>query len=135
MAEVSLSEQAFSLTSFRPYEEYAALPRLRVSRPMEGNVISKKVVLKPPPLRTQSSFYTSGKQQVVLRNPSPKQQLRVQSFQPQSSATSSLSGVSAVGLTTGSLSQSHRSIVEEQIDKIISSKVRYCSETIFSSYT
>ena len=46
------------------------------------------------------------------------------------SSTTSLSGATAVGVTStggggGAMAQSHRSIVEEQIDKIISSNVCY----------
>ena len=115
MADVAGSEEELGLTSFRPYQEHLVMTRPKGNKPIEINVGSKKIVFQKTPPTTRKE---------ILRNPpngTRKQQPRVHSLQPQPSTTS-LSEVSAVGTITSS-TYSHRSLVEEQIDKLISSKV------------
>ena len=139
--------ELFVLTSFRPYEEPPLIPRSRGGVRQQQPVDSRKQAIPARPAQkpSQPRNPTGGPSTNTAANkvaPNDKQQgatgssaQRQQAVSASGrklvsqSSTTSLSGATAVAVTTGGaggsggLSQSHRSIVEEQIDKIISSNV------------
>ena len=100
--------------SFRPYEEKDTVPLSKGKNNIEINVGITRIVFQKTPL-------TNGQATTMVTQ--PKKIPRVDSWATRTSI-SSLSEVSAVGMTTGSMGsmqQSHRSIVEEHYGMKISS--------------
>ncbi len=108
--EAVLIESDF--VSFRPYEERDTVPLPKGKNNIEINVGNTRIVFQKTPPPTRRVIATQ-----------PKKIPRVDSWSNRSSV-SSLSQVSAVGMTTGSMGsvqQSHRSMVEEHYGMKISS--------------